>query len=185
MTDAAALPPDDKNWTWVIEQACPECGFDPVVFDVTTTGDALRGAAAAIASALAGSDPTVRVRADRWSRLEYACHVRDVYRICDERLRRMLEEDDPLYANWDQDATAIEDDYAAQEPTEVGAEMVAAAERLAARFDGVSGDQWSRPGRRSDGSVFTVETFARYTTHDPVHHVWDVEQLATTAIPDS
>jgi hypothetical protein len=21
--------PDDKDWTWVVEEPCPECGFDP------------------------------------------------------------------------------------------------------------------------------------------------------------
>lgn len=23
-----AIVPDSKNWTWVFERACPECGFD-------------------------------------------------------------------------------------------------------------------------------------------------------------
>jgi hypothetical protein len=27
---------------------------------------------------------------------------------------------------------------------------------------------------RSDGATFTVETFARYFIHDPVHHFYDV-----------
>jgi hypothetical protein len=38
----------------------------------------------------------------------------------------------------------------------------------------VTGDQWERTGRRSDGARFTVETFARYFIHDPVHHLYDV-----------
>jgi hypothetical protein len=38
----------------------------------------------------------------------------------------------------------------------------------------VTEDQWQRPGRRSDGARFTVETFARYFIHDPVHHLYDV-----------
>jgi len=42
-----------------------------------------------------------------WSPLEYACHVRDVFRLYDQRLQRMLLEDAPLFPNWDQDATAI------------------------------------------------------------------------------
>ncbi len=42
------------------------------------------------------------------------------------------------------------------------------------RSTSVRGDQWERPGRRSDGASFTVETFARYMIHDPVHHLWDV-----------
>jgi hypothetical protein len=38
----------------------------------------------------------------------------------------------------------------------------------------VSAGQWQRTGRRSDGAHFTVETFARYFIHDPVHHLYDV-----------
>jgi hypothetical protein len=33
-----------------------------------------------------------------------------------------------------------------------------------------------RTGDRSDGSSFTVESFARYFLHDPVHHVADVRR---------
>ena len=49
-----------------------------------------------------------------------------------------------------------------------------AALAIAGRFEGVTGAQWQRAGRRSDGARFTVETFARYFMHDPVHHLWDV-----------
>jgi len=39
------------------------------------------------------------------------------------------------------------------------------------------------PGRRSDGAVFTVASFARYMVHDPVHHLYDVtgQAAGTTA----
>jgi hypothetical protein len=97
-----------------------------------------------------------------------------VFRLYRERLRLMLDTDDPLFANWDQDATAIEDRYAEQDPAFVSAELVVAAEDLAEAFSAVSDGQWDRPGRRSDGAVFTVETFARYMVHDPIHHLWDV-----------
>jgi hypothetical protein len=33
---------------------------------------------------------------------------------------------------------------------------------------------WSRPGHRSDGAVFTIDSFTRYLLHDPLHHLWDV-----------
>jgi hypothetical protein len=46
--------------------------------------------------------------------------------------------------------------------------------RLRRRFAGVTGGQWQRTGRRSDGASFTVETFTRYFIHDPVHHLHDV-----------
>jgi len=34
--------------------------------------------------------------------------------------------------------------------------------------------QYGRTGVRSDGAVFTIESFARYFLHDPLHHLWDV-----------
>lgn len=50
------------------------------------------------------------------------------------------------------------------------------AETLASRFDSVAGEMWARTGFRSDGAAFTVESFARYLIHDPVHHLWDVQR---------
>jgi hypothetical protein len=50
----------------------------------------------------------------------------------------------------------------------------AAAEQLAAHFDGVEGAAWQRTGRRSDGAAFTVATFGQYMIHDPIHHLYDV-----------
>ena len=45
---------------------------------------------------------------------------------------------------------------------------------LDAAPDRVGDDDWDRPGRRSNGSVFTVDTLGRYHLHDLVHHRWDV-----------
>jgi hypothetical protein len=56
----------------------------------------------------------------------------------------------------------------------VADQLAAAASQLASRFEGISFDQWHRPGRRSDGAKFTVESFARYLSHDLVHHLHDV-----------
>ena len=115
-------------------------------------------------------DPSV------WSPLEYACHVRDVFAIATYRVGLMLDEDDPQFANWDQDATAIEDDYASQDPAVVIAELAARAVEFSSTLDEVPDDQWGRGGRRSDGASFTVESFARYLLHDPIHHLTDVTQ---------
>jgi hypothetical protein len=169
------ITPDAKDWTWVLERPCPECGFDTAGVDRDLVGAMILANAASWQRVL--RDPEVRRRPadDTWSPLEYACHVRDVFRIYDERLRLMLTEDDPQYPNWDQDATAVADRYGEQDPALVADQLLVDAARLAARFDSVAGDQWERPGTRSDGAHFTIESFARYLIHDPVHHLWDVE----------
>jgi DinB superfamily len=169
-----AITPDTKNWTWVLERRCPECGFEAQSFARADVGRIIRDNTDAWQQILACADVARRPRADFWSPLEYGCHVRDVYRICDGRLDAMLNEIDPTFANWDQDATALHDAYDTQDPGTVAIELGAAASRIADRFDGVTDEQWSRRGLRSDGAHFTVESFARYVVHDVTHHLVDV-----------
>jgi hypothetical protein len=168
------VPGDSKDWTWVLERPCPECGVDPGSVDVTEVPAIVRANAAAWQDVLARPDVRERPRPDVWSPLEYACHVRDVFRLFDARLHLMLDEDDPLFANWDQDETAVADRYGEQDPAVVAGELAAAGDQVANSFAAVVGEQWERQGRRSDGAVFTVRSFARYFVHDPLHHLHDV-----------
>lgn len=169
--------PETKDWTWVIDRPCDECGFDATSFPRESVGDILRRTAGDFAAVLRAR-PDVRDRPDdsTWSPLEYGCHVRDVCVLYDRRLAWMLTDDDPLFPNWDQDATAVESAYVDDDPAAVAVDLEAAAQALAQALDDVAADQWSRPGRRSDGASFTVETFARYFIHDPVHHLHDVRR---------
>lgn len=171
-----APTPDDKDWTWVLERPCPECGFDASALPAAAVADLVRANAGDWQRVLARPDVRDRPEPAIWSSLEYACHVRDVHRLYLHRLERMLAEDGPHYANWDQDETAITDRYDLQSPATVAAELTTAAAALADRFETVEGDQWARTGFRSDGAAFTVDTFARYFVHDPIHHLWDCRE---------
>lgn len=168
------ITPDTKDWTWVITSPCPDCGFDGPAVARADVPSLLRDNARAFVAVLAGPDAAVRPAPGIWSPLEYACHVRDVHRIFEGRLRLMLEQDDPGFVNWDQDATAVEAAYGEQDPAVVADELAAAAEQVAVTYADVVGAEWDRTGRRSNGSVFTVDTLARYHLHDVVHHRWDV-----------
>ncbi len=168
------ITPDDKDWTWVLARACPECGFDARGLDVEEMAQLIGGFARAWRQVLRRADVAVRPSSDKWSPLEYACHVRDVFRLFDERLHLMIDHDGARFENWDQDKTAIEDRYDLQDPLVVADELDAAAEALGARFGQVSGPLWDHRGLRSNGSEFTITTFARYFAHDPIHHLWDV-----------
>ena len=126
-----AIAPDTKDWTWVLQRRCPECGY----VASATTRPAVPG--------------LIRENAAAW---EAAL------------LRR----------NWDQDATAVADQYQDQDPGVVSGQLTEAAHRIARRFAGLTDAQWERTGSRSDGARFTVDSFARYLIHDPVHHLHDV-----------
>lgn len=172
------IVPDVKNWTWVVERACADCGFDPNGTAFEAVPALTRDAAARFADVL--QRPDVRVRPDdsTWSPLEYGAHVRDVCRLFDSRLALMLagtpDGSVPRFSNWDQDETAVAERYDQQDPARVSAELADAAERVARSFESVPLSQRHLRGERSDGSVFTVDSFARYFIHDLVHHVHDV-----------
>lgn len=168
------ITPDDKNWTWVLEQVCPDCGFDAGSVDRSDVGDLLRRNVQQWPPLLARADAALRPTDDQWSALEYGCHVRDVFRLFEFRLDLMLSQEGPQFANWDQDATAIDERYDQQDPAVVADDLVVAGLRLADRFQAVADDQWSRTGFRSDGATFTVQTFAQYFLHDPIHHIDDI-----------
>ena len=172
------ITPDTKDWTWVLDRACPECGFEAELFSREDVAGLTRRNGSSWEQLLSDGLIT-RIRPDQstWSPLEYACHVRDVFSIFELRISLMLTTQDPLFANWDQDLSATTGRYDEQDPVTVIDALAVAAETLAHRLDGVQETEWQRPGRRSNGSSFTVETISRYMIHDPIHHIWDVTRV--------
>jgi len=174
---SAVIAPDTKDWTWVLDRRCPDCGFDASTCVASAVPDLIRGNALSWRRLQCeGAIRPGRPDHETWSALEYACHVRDVYRRYEGRVALMLTEHDPLFPNWDQDASAVEERYEEQDPAQVVDELEAVATDLAGQMERVSSSEWSRPGRRGDGASFTVDTIARYMIHDPIHHVWDVSR---------
>jgi hypothetical protein len=181
-----SIEPDTKDWTWVVDRPCPDCGFDPDSVDRGKLPDLIHENVREWYALLLDADFAVRPAPHVWSRLEYACHVRDVHRIFAERVQLMLDQDDPEFDNWDQDATAADEEYGLQDPAEVGTELVERAAEAAGVYASVTDDSWQRTGRRKaghsadsddeqgSGSEFTVESIGRYHLHDVVHHLWDV-----------
>jgi DinB superfamily len=179
--DIEPATPDTKDWTWVLERRCPECGLDADGVARTAVAGRLRAAAAAWAAVLEREGVRRRPQPRTWSPLEYGAHVRDLLEVARGRVVLMTAEDDPLFADWDQDATAAAANYPGQDPAAVARALTSAADTVAALLDAVSGDAWQRPGRRSNGSVFTVTSFARYVLHDVEHHLHDVGEGAGPA----
>ncbi|MFX0579264.1 DinB family protein [Nocardia nepalensis] len=190
------IVPDVKNWTWVLERSCPECGFDPESITYAAVPGLAREYAGRLSATLERPDAAARPDDATWSALEYAAHVRDVCRIFTYRaaVAARTEAVDPripgfdakgldatetadgipVFSNWDQDVTAIADRYDRQDPSRVAAELTVAADAVARAFESVPAADLGNQVRRSDGSIFTVESLARYFVHDVIHHVHDV-----------
>jgi hypothetical protein len=168
------IEPDTKDWTWVLERPCPECGLVAAEVPPTEVAARVLEMLPRWQAVLERDDARGRPAADTWSPVEYACHVRDVFRVFEGRVELMLQQDEPVFVNWDQDATAVDDDYASQVPSAVAAQLDAAGRSVARTFASVPADAWGRAGRRSNGSVFSVATLAQYFLHDVVHHLHDV-----------
>ena len=177
--------PDTKDWTWTLSRRCEQCGL---AAGEVAIGEVPERAFVAAEEwvAILRSSPAVATRREPgvWSPLEYGAHVRDVYRLFDERLALILTEDEPTFANWDQDVTAREQRYAEQDPEVVADELETAALTFVARVRALRPDQLDRRGFRSNGSEFTVVTLCQYFLHDVIHHLWDVtgQGDATTSL---
>jgi len=174
MTTPAVPAPDEKDWTWVLAERCPECGFDATAITLADLPGLVSQTVATFEARLADDDATVRPSPQTWSPTEYACHIQDVCRTFTERLDLMRTYEDPPFENWDQDATALERRYWEQAPADVLAPLRESATAVGAAFAAVPEPERSRTGRRSNGSAFTIDTLGRYFVHDLVHHAWDV-----------
>src|SRR5258708_12506024 len=54
---AVTIVPDTKDWTWVLERPCPECGLDTQGFSREAVAGMIRANAEAWQDVLAGSGP--------------------------------------------------------------------------------------------------------------------------------
>jgi hypothetical protein len=175
--DPGPSTPDTADWTWVLTRPCPDCGFDAETIRPAAVPGVLKEAGRRYAAVLAPQDVRARPGAGVWSPLEYTCHVRDVCAVMTGRLEQILAgggTGSVRFADWDQDAAAVEGKYWQSDPYVVRGEVETACATAALAFARPKGVQWDWEGLRSDGSPFTALTLARYFVHDLTHHLWDV-----------
>ncbi|WP_217634169.1 DinB family protein [Raineyella antarctica] len=167
--------PDTRDWTFVIGESCPDCGFTPGQ-PHATVAERLRASVPRWQAVLARPDVAVRPEPDVWSPLEYACHVLDVTRVFTTRVEQMRSLDSPTFRAWDGEQAAVEGDYNARDPRTVASDQMIATARAAELFEALDEDAWHRPGLRGDGMRFTIATLAEYWLHEVQHHLADAER---------
>ncbi|NLH69500.1 MAG: DinB family protein [Brooklawnia sp.] len=166
--------PDTRDWTFVLTEPCPECGFTPGQ-PVARAGTRLRDAAPRWHTVLARPRVTTRPEPDVWSPLEYACHVLELSRVFAGRVEQMRTQDDPTFSNWDGERAAVVRDYNAQDAQVVASEIGDVLGSAADMFDQLVDTEWQRPGTRGDGRRFSIATLADYWLHEVQHHLADVD----------
>lgn len=105
--------------------------------------------------------PNVPREAGGWSIHQIAAHTRDVEKLVyGTRIRRTLEEHDPLFENFDGDAYMTEH-YRADEPlASILDELAASVQDNAARLRDLPSAAWTRLSRHETyGGGFTAQTW--------------------------
>ena len=174
----SAIPHDTKDWTWVLRDRCPDCGFDRHRRHPGAT------VAGLLHAAFTDAWPTVLAAAGRRA----SARPRDVVAagVRLPRARRLpplrpsgcagcSPRTTPSSPTGTRTRPRCGSRYAEQDP--------AARRRRAGRRGADAGRRRSTrcrprpvepPGHRSDGTAFTVETLAPYLVHEVEHHLHDV-----------
>jgi hypothetical protein len=170
-----------EGWQWARAQSeqCPQCGENAASLDYEVLGPALLRSAEAWRSFLVDADPAYLRRIPApgiFSPLQYGAHVRDIQRVYGDRILLMVQEEDPVFPQFNPDEAAWHA-FNEMEAETLAIEIRQQAQRLADILDGLQPGDWSRTMVRDGGSDgvyrFTVAGLARYAVHESRHHLLD------------
>jgi len=144
--------------------------------------DRIRSSAAALAGAVAAVPPARHAtppREGEWSIQETLIHLRNVVLMVQGlRIRRLLYEPEPVFADYDEAAFRRED-LARREPAADLVRMIVAEhEQIAALLGGLLDDRWARQGRHPELGPMSIAFLARRMGEHTEEHT---RQIADTA----
>ena len=120
----------------------------------------------------------VRDGDDGWSVLEIMCHLRDYQAIFADRIRRILEEEDPTFRLYDETARlamVAENEYAKQDLRAVLREYLSTRRAIIERLASLEDAQWEREGRFAADDVVDL---TMPVVHTILHDADHTEQIA-------
>jgi DinB superfamily len=144
--------------------------------------DQIRQAPAALQQAVAAVPAGAHdrpPRAGEWSVRETLIHLRNTtLMVHGLRIRRLLYETDPVFADYDEDA-ARQEDLGRDEPIERLARMIVHEhEQIAGLLDGLPDDRWTRQGRHPELGPMSVELLALRAAEHTVEHARQIADIA-------
>jgi DinB superfamily len=144
--------------------------------------DRIRSASAALREALAKVRAGAHDRPPRpgeWSIRETLIHTRNstvmVYGL---RIRRLLYEADPVFADYDEATFRREDLQRGESVDDLVRMIVREHEQVAGLLDGLPDDRWTRQGRHPQLGAMSIELLAQRVYEHTLEHT---QQIAETA----
>jgi hypothetical protein len=134
-------------------------------------------------AAMAMPEPRRRLRSrpEKWSVLEYVCHLRDVYTTSTIRLHRTRTEDCPTLEPMLNDLRARRFGYNKLDLSAVLDELSYTAAGFLDETTRLSVDDWNRTATRLPGERRTARWLARHAAHEGLHHLTDITTLGQGA----
>jgi hypothetical protein len=118
-----------------------------------------------------------------WSIKEVCCHLRDSSEIDGERIRRMLSEDNPFLASYDQEALARERDYQNESMPLVLTAVRAFSGGLAYLLENLSDGEWQRRGRHQERGPISIAQYAQLLADHARGHLEQIKALRGQLAP--
>jgi hypothetical protein len=94
------------------------------------------------------------------------------------RIRRLLYEADPVFADYDEAVFRQEDLGRGERPDDLVRMIVNEHEQIAGLLDGLPDDRWARQGRHPELGPMSIELLARRVVEHTLEHA---QQIAETA----
>lgn len=118
-------------------------------------------------------------RPGEWSVRETLIHTRNTVMMAyGLRIRRLLYEEDPLFADYDEALFRVEDLRRDESVDDLVGMIAREHEQIAALLDGLPDDRWARQGRHPDLGPMSIELLARRAAEHALEHTQQISEIA-------
>ena len=112
-----------------------------------------------------------------WAIIEVVGHLADTEERALARVRRMLAEDDPELAPFDQEALAEQRHYLGLDLEEELARLEELRRQHLAELEALDGSGWARTGRHGEHGELSVELYETHVAAEEVDHLAQIARL--------
>jgi hypothetical protein len=112
-----------------------------------------------------------------WAIIEVVAHLADTEERALGRVRRMLAEEDPQLAPFDQETLAVQRHYLDLDLEGELARLEQLRDQHLDLLDGLDGPGWERTGRHGQHGLMSVELYETHVAAEEVDHLAQIARL--------